>query len=219
VVPHHFFQLETGILLSKDKPVENVTVSTNNFATTLFRYGLVESIELRLSGAFLQEQIQQKATTETKSGLEGVNLGAKFHLAEESGLSPQMGLIASIIIPVGDKYFTDDEFAPGVIFAAAHTVTDWSSISYNLGGRYRKNQNSFARYSLALGIQPVKKIGLFAEIFGVIRNNNSPSHSVDFGMTYLPISNLQLDTTYGLAITSIAIDSFFNVGLSWRLPR
>jgi hypothetical protein len=219
VLPQNYFQIETGILLSKDKPVEDVTVNTNNFATTLLRYGFVENIELRLSGAYLQEQTQYLKGTNSESGFAGFDVAAKFHMFEENGIIPKAGLITSIFIPVGEKYFTNNEFIPGIIFAAAHELTDWASLSYNLGARYRNNQNSFYRYSLALGFQPLKKIGIFTEIFGFIEKNNTPRHAIDIGMTYLVIRNLQLDTSYGFAITNNELDSFFNFGLSWRLPK
>ena len=219
VVPLHLFQIETGIVMQIDKPIEDVSVTTNKFATSLLRYGLVEGIELRLSGAYLQEQIQYAGFTENNSGLEGFNLGAKFHLSDEEGIMPQTGIIASVIIPLGDKYFTGDEFVPGFTFAAEHTLTNWASISYNLGANVRKNQNSLYRYSLAVGFQPLKKIGIFAEIFGIMKKTSTPAHVINFGMTYLVIRNIQLDTAYGLAITDIAADSFFSFGLSWRIPK
>ncbi len=219
VVPRNYFQLETGVLLEKDKPEDNITVSTNNLATTLLRYGITETIELRLSGAYIQMSTQDKATISNDEGFAGINIGAKFHLFEQDGLVPQAGLIASVAFPFGNKIFIEDEIIPGILFAAAHTITDWFSVSYNLAARYRDNQNSFYRYSLALGFQPIKKIGIFGEIFGLVNKNNSPHHVIDFGMTYLVIPNLQLDTSYGFGVTDNTVDSFFNFGLSWRLPR
>jgi hypothetical protein len=213
------FQIETGIVMQKDNPIEDVSVTTNKFATSLLRYGLVDGVELRLSGAYIQEQTQYLKGADTRTGMEGLNIGAKFHLAEEEGIIPQAGLIASVIIPLGDKYFTEDEFVPGFVFAAAHSVTDWAAISYNLGTNIRKNQNSLYRYSLAIGFQPLKKIGIFGEIFGIMKKKSIPAHAIDFGMTYLVVRNIQLDTSYGFAITDIAADSFFNFGLSWRIPK
>jgi hypothetical protein len=219
VVPQHLFQIETGIVMQKDKPIEDVSVTTNKFATSLLRYGLVEGIELRLSGAYIQEQTQYLKGMDNRSGIEGFNIGAKFHLSDEEGIMPQTGLITSIIIPLGDKYFTDDEFVPEIIFAAQHNITKWASISYNLGANLRKNQNSLYRYSLALGFQALKKIAIFTEIFGIVKKTSTPAHVIDFGMTYLVVRNIQLDTSYGFAITDIAADSFFNFGLSWRIPK
>ena len=219
VGPLHFFQLETGIVLEKDKPESYVAMNSYSFATTLLRYGLAEGIELRLSGAFLREDIQDHKGISSEAGLADIGIGAKFHLLEENGIVPQAGLITVIDFPVGDKFFTEDEIIPGVVFAAAHNVTEWASLSYNLGARYRKDQNSLYNYSLAMGIQPLKKIGVYAEIFGFIKKTSTPVHAFDLGMTYLVLSNLQLDTSYGLAISDIAADSFFNFGLSWRLPR
>ncbi len=219
VVPLHFFQLETGIVLEKDKPESYVAVNSYSFATTLLRYGLAEGIELRLSGAFLREDIQDQKKISSEAGLADIGIGAKFHLFEEDGLVPQAGVITVIDIPIGDKFFTENEIIPGVIFAAEHRVTEWASISYNLGARYRNNRKSFYNYSLALSIQPLKKIGIYAEIFGFIKRTSTPVHAFDLGMTYLVLANLQLDTSYGVAISDIAADSFFNFGLSWRLPR
>ena len=219
VIPLHFFQLETGIVLEKDKPESYVAVNSYSFATTLLRYGLTDGIELRLSGAFLREDIQDLKVRSSETGLADIGIGAKFHLLEENGIVPQAGVITVIDIPVGDKFFTEDEIIPGVIFAAEHSFTEWAALSYNLGARYRKDQKSFYSYSLALGIQPLKKIGIYVEIFGFIKKTSTPVHAFDLGMTYLVLSNLQLDTSYGVAISDIAADSFFNFGLSWRLPR
>ncbi len=219
VVPQKSFQIETGIILANDKPERNVSITTNDLATTLLRYGLTDGIELRLSGGYIQQTTDDRSGSQTESGFAGIRAGSKFHLLEENGLLPETALIADLTIPTGNVILTENEYIPGLVFAASNSITDWASISYNLGARYRTNQKSVYIYTLSLGIQPLKKIGIFAEIFGSFSQKNTPRHSIDFGMTYLVIRNLQLDTTYGFAITENAVDSFFNFGLSWRLPQ
>lgn len=221
-VPVGSFQIETGIVLAKDKPDGadgSATINSYDFGSTLLRYGLIPDLELRLAGSFLREDVQLAKSTTSEGGLSDIRFGVKYQLSEANGLIPDAGVIASLKFPVGHKYFTSDKIVPGINFAASHPLTSFWSLGYNLGFRYQDKAQNIFFYTLATAVQPLQKIGIFVEVFGASPEGIESLHQADLGMTYLVLPNFQLDTSYGFSLNDPAPDSFFNVGLSWRLPR
>lgn len=222
VVPHKSLQIETGFVLESD---ETNLIEQKSFAynTTLLRYGLLENFELRLGLEFLGEEVSIKNTdsTNTFSGLSPVYTGFKIEIADEEGWKPEIAFLGGLVLP----FTANDDFKPeysaaNIRFSFAHSLSDKLSLGYNLGAEWNgETAVPGYFYSIALGIGLTDKLGMFAEGFGLIPEEGDSEHLFDTGFTYLVLPNFQLDLSGGIGINDIAIDNFYSIGLTYRLPK
>jgi len=222
LVPVKYFQIETGFVFETGKTAEvqgDTYTDSYNLGTSLLRYGLSKKVELRLGAGFTLQKIQEGKVISEESGLANVLLASKISLAEEEGFIPQSALLLNLFLPIGNKSFFSDNLVPGFVFATGYTLTQWLGMSSNLGMRFFENDDQIFRYSLVFGFDVIPKIGIFLETFGRISGKDKPVHMADLGMTYRILPNLQLDTSYGLALNDVELDQFFNFGASIRFPR
>ena len=221
-VPVKSLQIETGIIFSKDRPSENnLQTEKESFeiASTLFRYGFTESLELRLSGGFISESINVKDSTNNSNGIGGVKIGTKIHLFQENNIRPETAVIVDFGVPIGNIHFVSKKVIPGFLFTMGHTLSDFFSFSYNLGGVWPEDGQFSFIYSAVFGMGISDKFGVFIEGYGFKPLNIKNVFLLDTGMTYLILPNLQLDTSAGISISEAAADWFLNLGFSIRIPH
>lgn len=225
VVPAGYFQLETGVSYSRDDDGVFV-VRTLSGPGTLVRIGVGGRTELRVGW---DGWVEEKRV----SGLGDGSLGAKVKLREEAGALPEMALLASINLAVGDDEVTSDELDPSLLVLFAHTLTDSLGLGYNLGLQrftgldpetFGEETDDFVRFvgSVALGRSFTERLGGFVEVFGEKPESGAPGGtqvSLDGGVTYLVRPNLQLDAYAGAGVSDDAPDWIAGVGLSIRWPR
>ena len=220
-VPIRTLQLETGIFYEFDK-VKNTKPSIENqnlnLATTLIRYGLTKSFELRLGSEYSRQKMIRGNNENVKSGMNGLVVGSKLFLMSEQNLLPESALIVEFTTPVGNEDIAPEKTETKILLAMSHTLSDAAGLGYNLG--YEKTANGLDGliYSIALGMGLTPNIGVFGEIFGDKFSNSSANLMFDGGITYLLKPNLQFDTSLGLAFTDDAPDWFVNFGFVLRLP-
>lgn len=222
VVPHKYFQLETGISLEKDKfgPAANETeYQMVHFGSTLLRYGLMDFMELRFGTELGIEKLENNFDKEEISGLNGVHLGTKIYLSNENGFVPQAAMIVSAGLPIGEEEFVSDAVEPKLQFAFSHTLTEKLGLGYNLGVEWPDKTRAVGIYSCALGFGISKTVGTFIESYGNFGRGMKPIIQFDSGLTFLTARNFQLDMSFGIAYTDIAVDWFFSTGFAFRLPR
>jgi hypothetical protein len=222
VVPHKSLQIETGFIWENDES-DLYKQKTFVYNSTLLRYGLLERMELRLGLAYLSEEIKIKDTdtVNTISGFSPMYAGFKIYILEENGWIPEIAFLGGLVIPVtAHKDFKAPYSAPTMRFAFSHTLSDRFSLGYNLGAEwYGETAIPEYFYSLALGIAITDKFGTYLEVFGFLPEEGKASHLLDGGFTYLVLPNLQLDISGGLGLNEEAIDNYWSLGLSYRLPK
>jgi hypothetical protein len=236
VVPAGYFQLETGVSYSRDDDGVFV-VRTLSGPGTLVRIGVGGRTELRVGwDGWVEEKFdsgQPRITDGSVSGLGDGSLGAKVKLREEAGALPEMAILASINLAVGDDEVTSDELDPSFLVAFAHTLTDRLGLGYNLGLQrftdldpetFGEETDDFVRFvgSVALGRSFTERLGGFVEVFGEKPESGAlggTQVSLDGGVTYLVRPNLQLDAYAGAGVSDDAPDWIAGVGLSVRWPR
>lgn len=222
VVPKGSVQIETGAVLEVKDFADTdpeIKLSQYHLATTLIRYGLTDRLELRFGSEFERDKIQVGSRESVESGLNGLELAAKLALRDESGFIPEAAVIVSAGLPVGNKDLTGDQVTPGFLLAFSHTLSDKLGLGYNLGGAWDGDQNLETQYRVALGIGLTKSLGGFVEFYGFKPKNVDAQLLFDAGLTYLIFSNLQLDASFGKALTDEAMDWFVSGGVSIRLPE
>ena len=211
VVPPGYFQLETGWGIT-GKAGDH----TQEFPSTLFRIGIIPSVELRVG-------INGHAweTAESFPRPEDGELGAKFHLWPEGGWIPEAGLLFSVSVP--------RRADPALRLALSHNLSDRISFAYNLGASWESEADgdqdldrlSVFQYTATLGLGLNGRTGAFVEVFGDLPMSaeGDPEHLLDGGLTYLLRDNLQLDAFAGVGLSQDADDWIAGAGITLRLPR
>lgn len=220
-VPKGFLQIETGGIYTSFKENEwKEEVFTWN--TTLLRWGVLPTMELRLGWNFEETRstVNGKRLNEVLSGMSPLLAGVKIHVAKEDGWIPEIGMIGHLFLPfmAGSDYRPETTGA-NFRFSMGHTLSDTSSLSYNIGAEWGNDSPEIAYiYTLAYGISLSKSIGFYAEVYGDIPEDQSAHHFWDLGWTYLLKSNLQFDLTLGRSFTKDQ-DLLVSTGLSYRIPN
>ena len=219
VVVRGALQIESGALFTSFED-DVLQTNTTTYNTTLLRFGLLDNLELRLGWNFVEQRNKLSAAQGevTQSGLSPLLLGMKVNITQEKGWLPTIGLIGHLFLP----FTASDDFKPqntsvDFRFAFDHTLSDSSSIAYNLGAQWEADTPGAAYiYTLAYGYSLTDSFGLYAELYGDMPENNSANHYWDAGLTYLVLPNLQLDATVGTSITE-GQDVLVSAGFSYRI--
>lgn len=219
VVVRGALQIESGALFTSFED-DVLQTNTTTYNTTLLRFGLLENLELRLGWNFVEQRNKLSTAQEEfiQSGLSPLLLGMKVNITQEKGWLPTIGLIGHLFLP----FTASDDFKPqntsvDFRFAFDHTLSDSSSIAYNLGAQWEADTPGAAYiYTLAYGYSLTDSFGLYAELYGDMPENNSANHYWDAGLTYLVLPNLQLDATVGTSITE-GQDILVSAGFSYRI--
>jgi hypothetical protein len=232
-VPKGFLQVELGGTYEGDKmtfgEIADAKTRSISAPSLLLRYGISDNVELRLGGEFTSSKteihyyqfvIEDELIIE-ESGLSPIILGTKIKMFEESGAWPEMGFLFSLGIPFDtDGPFQSKYISSDFRIAAAHTLSDRFSLSYNLGGEWDGNSSAATGiYTMALGAGITSRLSVFAELYGFLTQRETPDHRFDGGFTYLFAKNVQADLSGGIGITEKSPDFFVGAGISFRLPK
>lgn len=226
-LPKGYFQWESGFQYTKGPfatPQPNGQIlfreDIKNFTynTSLFRYGLTDKIELRLIQDFGQLRSGEFVFGPT---IRPTLIGTKIHIAEASGLKPQIGFLAHVGGPVFSKEQsgTQADFR----FNFEHALSEKLTLAYNLGGQLVNDLNDFVGlYTLVFGYNFTPELFAFAEFYGFLKKGVRADNQMDFGIAYLVSPNFQLDlyTGTGLNRDNLASPtSILGFGFSLRIPK
>lgn len=220
VVPKGFLQVETGTSL---ETFEDNNIKTENFTynTTLVRFGLLDNLELRLGWDFKEgtTKINGNKLDNVTSGFNPLLLGIKTSIAKENGCFPEIGLLGHLYLPfTASTDYKPETTGVDFRFAFSHTLSENSSLSYNVGAAWGNDSSEAAYvYTVSFGQSITEKLGAYAELYGDLPENNKANHLWDAGLTYLISNNVQLDATVGSSITK-GQDLLLSAGVSFRVP-
>lgn len=220
-VPQFHLQVETG-LYYESFTENDIQQKTKGYNATLLRFGVLKNLEFRL-GWDLQE-IQFSENNEdlenVLSGFSPLLIGFKTEIAQENKLLPNIGLLVHAYLP----FLASTDYRPqttglDAIFSFSHTLSEKSSLGYNLGAGWQNDADGIEYiYTLAYGYSLTDRLGIYAEVYGNLPENNRAQHFTDAGITYLVKNNLQFDATVGRSFTK-GQDILLSTGLSMRMPK
>ena len=220
-MPKGFLQVETGAFYES---FEENKIKQEDFTynTTLVRYGLLDNLELRLGWNFREGQtsVNGKKLDNVTNGFDPLLLGFKTTIAKENGAMPEIGFLGHMYLP----FSASTDYRPETTgvdfrFSFAHTLSEKSSIAYNLGASWGNDSPEASYlYTVAYGYSITDKIGAYAELYGDFPEDNKANHLWDAGITYLVNKNVQLDATVGSSITK-GQDLLLSAGVSFRIPK
>lgn len=221
VAPVGTLQIETGAFYEEVKD-ENLLFKNSTYNTTLLRIGLLERMELRIGWDFteiktVRDNIELNGI---QNGLSPLLLGTKVNITKENGLLPEIGLIGHLYLP----FTASNDFKPETTgvdfrFSFAHTLSESSSLSYNIGAEWGDDSPEAAYiYTLAYGYSITDRFGIYVELYGDFPEDDKANHLWDAGLTYLINNSIQLDATVGSGINN-GQKILLSGGLSIRLPK
>ncbi len=219
-IPKGYVQVETGSFFES---FENNTIKneTYTYNTTLVRLGLLDNLEFRLGWDFVETstKINGNKLNNVSSGFNPLLFGMKIAVTEEKDGFPEIGFLGHLYLPfTAGKDYKPENTGVDFRFSFSHTLSEKSSLSYNLGAQWADGSPEVAYvYSLSYGLSVSQKLGIYTELYGNLPENSKANHLWDAGFTYLLSSNVQLDATVGSSITE-GQDILLSTGISFRLP-
>ena len=221
VVGKGVLQIETGGLYEAFEE-NSIKEESYTYNTTLIRYGILDNLELRLGWDFVEGVTKVNGTKldNVTSGFSPLLLGMKLAITEEKNGWPEVALIGHVF-PV---FSASTDYRPETTgvdfrFSLSHTVSENSSIGYNIGGEWGNDSpEAAAIYTIAYGYSITDAFGFYIELYGDLPEDNSANHYWDGGFTYLVSNDLQLDAYIGTSLTK-GQDILLGLGLSYRLPK
>ena len=214
-------QIETGGLYESFE-ANNVQSESFTYNTMLVRYGLLDNLELRLGWNFVEglTKVNGNKLDNVASGLSPLLLGVKIDIAEENGCLPEIALIGHVFpIFSASADFRPETTAVDFRFSLSHTLSEKSSIGYNIGAQWGNDSpEAAAIYTVAYGYSLSDRFGFYAELYGDLPEDNSANHYWDAGFTYLASKDLQFDIYGGTSITE-GQDLLLGMGLSYRMRK
>jgi hypothetical protein len=218
LMPRGQFQIESGFLFEKDRPGDAYLNSVNH-NTSLIRYGLSEEIEVRLGAGFILQQTENGEVLQESNGIVNMLVSSKIFVTREAGIIPQSAVLLDLYIPVRARDNDSDNLKPDVIYVTTNQPVHWLRILSNIGMRFFDQDTHVFHYGVGAGFYVIPKIAVFIQPFGKIPVAQRAAHSISFGMMYRILTDLQLDTSYGLGLNDQANDQFFNIGVCLRFPE
>ncbi len=220
VVPKDYLQIETGAFYESFKE-ESIKIKDFTYNTMLIRYGLLERLELRLGWDYTNSKLFLDTTEiDVINSFSPLLLGVKIPIAAEKGLLPEIGFLGHLNLPFSvNKELRPQNTGVDFRFSFAHTLSEKSSLSYNLGAAWENDFPEAAYlYTIAYGYSLSNQWGIYVELYGDFPENTEANHLWDAGLTYLISNNVQLDATIGSSITE-GQDLLLSAGISFRLPN
>ena len=200
VLPKNILQIESGFSVDQ----------TNTF-NNLFRFGLSESVEIRLNTNYIFMDSKEGVNIPSpKFG--DIELGTKIQLFSSEKHTTTVAFLSHISIPTASKYYTNDGWGTLNRILISHDLSQTLSIGYNLGyNKVFRAPGTFI-YTLALA-KSIGSWGVYAELFGENSKKESPN-SYDLGLTYLIMENIQFDVSLGKGFNNKM--DYFALGVSWN---
>lgn len=183
----------------------------------LVRVGLSQRLELRLAPPGFAADARRDESGWTDGGV-----GFKLRLLDGGEHRPAVSVIGQMSIHTNDADFGGSSPEPEVKVVWSYDLSARFSLAGNLnlavpegedGGRYLE-----PAASLSLGVSLTERVGMYTEYFGFypVGGDDSSTHYMNGGFTFLVTPNLQLDARVGVGLGGEADDLFAGVGLVWR---
>jgi hypothetical protein len=228
-VPRGAFQMEVGLTQVELVETADADVQTFRVPGVALRFGATDRLELR-AGSYLYNHTAIDShlgeTGEiTESGGGDLELGLKVHLLETGPSSrPNVSLIGSTLLPVGDHAFTIHQDNPGF---ALNGVTGWpleqvgittvTGVAWTPVGE--DDYVTSGNFVLLVGRSLSEKASGYLETGWFPREEaDGAPVLVGAGIAYLLAPVVQIDAFVDAGVTDEATDWTFGAGVSTRLP-
>lgn len=219
VIPKGAFQVEIGYL-NDELTFDGGSITFSTMPNLSFKYGLSESVELRVLTNYAQLKIKNDINSSQASGLTAFTLSPKFALFEQLGAVPKTSLVANFTFPdVGAEEFRNEELNYGfrALFEYNFGKITWTN---SLGLDWLDFDNNQSVFTTVLSGSITDKLGTYIEFYA-IGNGGLASVNTDFGLSYLVSNRFQVDCIYGFDLYNDyelddASQRIIGFGFAWK---
>lgn len=214
VVGQGVIQLEQGIQYDGDGAAGVFT-----FSNTLLRYGLFDSMEIRLGGdGFLYRP--ENHLKDYSVAFSGLSLGTKIKCFEGKGAIPAVSVLADFAIPhTASQGFNTDCLAPSLYLLFENPVNDKLSIGYNLGAEWDGSLPAPTTFAaLCFSIAATENIGCFVESYNYFSKIGNV-YAVDFGFNWMVGKKVQIDLAANLDLLNPSQSWSISCGVAWQINK
>lgn len=215
------FQIETSIAAERDK-VDGGREKTYS-TPTLLRYGVSDTVELRLETDGRMRVVTTDASGQrsTDNGYADVSLGVKWHIADEQGARPSVGMLAHVDLDTGSAAFRAPGKGGSLRAALEWELADEFSLGVMPGVAWITNdegrRDATGIFAVVLGKGWTDQLRTFVEYsaqkIAHARDGGSVS-TFDVGAAYLLSKSVQIDTALSRGLNDRAPDWSWTAGLS-----
>ncbi|HEX8606524.1 MAG TPA: transporter [Pseudoduganella sp.] len=215
-------QIETSI--ARDRSADHGDKETLWATPTLLRFGIGETVELRIEsdGALRQRNSVAGRAPVTERGHADTSLGMKWHAVDAVGNMPSVGVLLHADLSTGSAAFRGEGTRP-----TARVVAEWElpndlSLGIMPGIGYEKDNGgtTFAIFGLVVGKSLSDRLRGFVEVSSphIARASHGGTEaSLSVGAAYLLQRNIQIDTALSRGLNGRTPDLGLTVGLSIKL--
>lgn len=202
---------------------------------TLLRVGVTRRLEARLGWSGWQDLSGDGAPEPPggsgaadgeRAGAADGEVGLKALVLDRRGRRPDLALLPSLTLPLGQEGLGSGAFDPGLKALLANDLPGEAGWGANVGlawptqpGDGGDSRSAVLSWSYSVGLPLGGSWAAFAEYFGEAAEGAVAGHWLDGGLTHRAGPDLQLDGSGGVALGQSEPDWFLGAGLSFRLGR
>jgi hypothetical protein len=217
VIPKGTVQAEIGFSYNKDTP-GTTEIKAHTYPDILLRFGLLNRLELQLLGS-IQDTVEHMPQRRRRvHGIGPVAVGFVGKILDEKKYIPNLAIIGTLTLPVGDKEFRPKHVDPLVLLAASKKVSEKTSVTIN-GGYSWSGGKPTNHLILNPGTTLSDAVSVYIEVARDKEKGQKAAYIADAGILWLIKNNLQLDLAVGRQLNDLATDFFVTTGISVRLPK
>jgi hypothetical protein len=223
-VPQGALQLEVGlphVALQDEGGIESTTVSVPVLA---LRYGVHDRIELRAASPLYNHAELVEGPSETsRQGSGDLEVGAKWHAWVDEGRRPDLSIVGTVVLPIGEEPFTIARDRPGY---SLNGVSGWrlgpeTALTTVAGASWVPDGDdewtTTANLVVWLGRPFTERISGYVEGGWFPTDGGTTTALAGAGLALAVTPDLQLDAFFDRGLDEDAIDWLFGAGMSARL--
>lgn len=230
LIPRGRFQIEAGYTLTYDREDHTRTID-HTFPEIAFRTGLTDWLEFRAkwNGFSLTETLDRIKTPAGRhvgkedhdDGATDMNLGFKLPICTQEGWRPNISIIPSLNVPIGDDSKSANNVVPEIKLPWNYAVDDHWTIYGSILGRVQDGSSGQffqTAATLATGYKVADWVTLYAEYYGVFPSlrDQDCSHLLSAGPIFKINDNLSIDMRASVGLNEQAPDFQASVGFGIR---
>jgi hypothetical protein len=211
-------QLETSLQWERAR-AEGVTARTST-TPTLLRVGVGDTLELR---AETDGRTIAHAAGATTAGYADTSLGLKWHVADQHGTAPSLGVLLHADLPSGSAGLRGTGVRPSLRLAAEWELADGLSFGVMPGvgtdNDERGARRGYGILAATLGRDLTERLHGFVELAAPRigrADRGGTETSFDTGVTWMLARDMQLDAALTRGLNRRTADLGIGLGLSVR---
>jgi hypothetical protein len=216
------FQIETSFALERNNA--NGLRDRVTSMPSLIRIGLTDNVELRVETdgpTVARSSSIASGQSQTRRGMADLSIGAKWHVADASGSSPSLGLLAHLDLPSGAAPFRGDGVRPSLRLAAEWELP--AELSFGVMPGLIVDRDAQGRrfagaiFGIVVGKSWNEQLRTFIEVAmpQITRAEHGGTQAtLDVGTAFLISKRVQVDAALSRGLNNNTADLSWTVGLS-----